>query len=76
MRTRLAADLRVPAQFFAPKTKVAWADIEPYVRERAEMHRKDLMLRPASIEGPVQSRARGMVHDDIYRHVQAFSTTV
>ena len=53
----LAADLRVPAQFFTPKTKVAWADIEPYVRERAEMHRKDLMLRPASIEGPF-NRAR------------------
>ena len=48
----LAADLREPARFFAPNTKVSWADIQPYVRERAEAHRKDLMLRPASIEGP------------------------
>ena len=48
----LAADLRVPARFCSPKTKLTWADIEPYLRERAEAHRKDLLLRPASIEGP------------------------
>ena len=53
----LAADLRVPVRFFAPKTKVAWADIESHVRERAEVHRKDLMLRPASMEVPF-NRAR------------------
>ena len=53
----LSADLRVPVRFFAPKTKVAWADIKSHVRERAEVHRKDLMLRPASMEVPF-NRAR------------------
>lgn len=48
----LAADLRGPVQFLASKTKVAWADIEQYVRKRAEEYGKELMLRPAAMEGP------------------------
>ena len=48
----LAADLRIPWRFFEPKTKVSWNDIESYVHERGEVHRKDLLLSPASMEGP------------------------
>ena len=48
----LAADLRMPDRFFASSTKVAWSDIDSHVRERAEVHRKDLLLSPASMEGP------------------------
>ena len=51
----LAADLRVPGRFVAAMTKVAWNDIEPYIRKRAEAHKKDLLLRPASTEGPFNS---------------------
>ena len=48
----LAADLRMPERFFASSTKVAWNDIDSHVRERAEVHRKDLLLSLASVEGP------------------------
>ena len=48
----LAADLRVPERFIEAKTKVVWDDIEWHVRARAEAHREDLLVRPASIEGP------------------------
>ena len=48
----LAADLRRPERFFASSTVVAWNDIDSYVRERAEIHRTDLLLSPASMEGP------------------------
>ena len=51
----LAADLRVPGRFVAAVTKVGWDDIESHVRERAEVCRKDLLLRPASMEVPNQS---------------------
>ena len=53
----LAADLRVPGRFVEAKTVVAWNDIEPYVRERAETHEQDLCLRPAEMEGAF-NRAR------------------
>ena len=53
----LAADLCMPERFFAPKTKVAWSDIELHLRDRAEVHRKDLLLSPASMEVPF-NRAR------------------
>ena len=53
----LAADLRMPGRFFAPSTKVAWSDLDSHVRDRAEVHRKDLLLSPASMEVPF-SRAR------------------
>ena len=48
----LAADLRVAARFVAAVTKVAWDDIEPHVRKRADAHEQDLCLRPAAMEGP------------------------
>ena len=48
----LAADLRVPARFVAAVTKVAWDDIEPHIRKRADAHAQDLCLRPAAMEGP------------------------
>ena len=51
----LSADLRVPGRFVAAMTKVVWDDIEPHLRERAEAHEKDLLLRPASMEGPFNS---------------------
>ena len=47
----------MPERFFAPKTKVAWSDIELHLRDRAEVHRKDLLLSPASMEVPF-NRAR------------------
>ena len=47
----LAADLRVRGRFVAAMTKVAWDDIEPHIRERADMHQQDLGLRPAAMEG-------------------------
>ena len=53
----LAADLRMPGRFFAPSTKVAWGDLDSHVRDRAEVHRKDLLLSPASMEVPF-NRAR------------------
>ena len=53
----LAADLRIPERFFASSTKVAWSDIDLHVRDRAEVHRKDLLLSPASMEVPF-NRAR------------------
>ena len=53
----LAADHRIPWLFFEPKTKVSWNDIESYVRERAVVHGKDLLVSPASMEGPF-NRAR------------------
>ena len=53
----LAADLRMPGRFFAPSTKVAWSDLDSHVRDRAEVHRKDLRLSPASMEVPF-NRAR------------------
>ena len=49
----LAADLCVPERFVEGETgTVAWRDIEPYIRTRAEAHGKDLLLRPALMEGP------------------------
>ena len=51
----LAADLRVPGRFVAAMTKVVWDDIKPHIRKRAEAHEKDLLLRPASTEGPFNS---------------------
>ena len=53
----LAADLRLPERFLAVNAYVAWSDIETHLRERAEVHRKDLLLRSASMEGPFD-RAR------------------
>ena len=53
----LAADLRMPGRFFAPSTKVAWSDLDSHVRHRAEVHREDLLLSPASMEVPF-NRAR------------------
>ena len=53
----LAADLRIPMRFLASNTRVAWTDIKSHMRERAEVHRKDLKLRPASMEVPF-NRAR------------------
>ena len=47
----------MPERFFASSTKVAWSDIDPHMRERAVVHRKDLLLSPASMEGPF-GRAR------------------
>ena len=51
----LAADLRVRGRFVAAVTKVGWDDIKSHVRERAEVCRKDLLLRPASMEVPFNS---------------------
>ena len=53
----IAADLRMPERFFASSTKVTWSDIDSHVRECAEGHRRDLLLSPASMEGPF-NRAR------------------
>ena len=52
----LAADLCVPERFVERETAtVAWRDIEPHIRKRAEAHEKDLLLRPAATEGPFNS---------------------
>ena len=53
----LAADLCIPGRFLASSAKVAWGDLDSHVRERAEGHRKDLLLSPASMEVPFD-RAR------------------
>ena len=61
----IAADLRMPERFFASSTKVAWREIDSHVRECAEAHRKDLLLSPASMEGPFV-RARKEWYETTY----------
>ena len=56
----LAADLRVPGRFVAAKTVVAWDDIEPYVRERAEAHRQEIVSTACGDGRSVQSCSREM----------------
>ena len=48
----VGADLRMPGRFVEAKMNVAWHEIEPHVRERAEAHQRDLCLRPALMEAP------------------------
>ena len=56
----LVAVLHVPGRLFEPKAaNVCWGDIREYVRERAEVHRKDLVLRHASMEGPINRVREG-----------------
>ena len=53
MRTRLQPTLRIPERFLASKYEGGLERHRAlHVRERAEAHRKDLLLSPASMEGP------------------------
>ena len=73
----LAADLRVPERFLAPKTtEVSWGDIKKHVRERAGRTREG-SVAAASFDGrPIQSRSGSMADHDILRLVGELATAV
>ena len=48
----------MPERFLASSTMVAWSDICSHVRSRAEVHRKDLLLSRAAVEGPYDGARR------------------
>src|ERR1700730_12918457 len=46
----LSAGLRSSAAFYRARVRVAWEDIETYVRDRATAHTTDLSATPAEAE--------------------------
>jgi hypothetical protein len=63
----LAAMLRVSGAFCRASTRIAWDDIEPYVRERATVHRADLSATAAEAERALEdarSEWRKIASDD------------
>jgi len=64
----LGASLRMPSAFVQARTKVTWDDIEPYVRQRASIHRKDLSATAAEAERALedtQAKWREMTYGDL-----------